>query len=264
MQPAASAGRIVMMTSPTIAEPAAIRALEQRAFRAWPALETATYCGWVLRYAEGFTKRANCANAVTPSAPFGMIRPIVEMFFRKHHQPAIFRLTPLAEDLVDRALEDAGYILADPTLVMVARLPEARPADAGVVIETIASPRWRAGHAAATSVSETARAVHERLLAAIEMPAAYAALVENGKPVAYGLAVFDRGMVGLFDIVVAPGARRRGAGRRLTLALMGWGQSLGAAGAYLQVSGTNEAAIALYRLLGFNAAYGYHYRIRPA
>jgi ribosomal protein S18 acetylase RimI-like enzyme len=70
-------------------------------------------------------------------------------------------------------------------------------------------------------------------------------------------------MVGLFDIVVDPAARRRGAGKRITAALMAWGRSLGAAGAYVQVVASNVAAIGLYERLGFRVAYGYHYRIRP-
>ena len=36
-----------------------IRELEQRAFQAWPALETRANFGWVQRFAGGYTKRAN-------------------------------------------------------------------------------------------------------------------------------------------------------------------------------------------------------------
>ncbi|MBL8653878.1 MAG: GNAT family N-acetyltransferase, partial [Alphaproteobacteria bacterium] len=39
-----------------------IETLERRAFAAWPALRTATRDGWVMRFADGHTKRANSIN----------------------------------------------------------------------------------------------------------------------------------------------------------------------------------------------------------
>ncbi len=44
-----------------------IRTLERRAFAAWPALDTVEHDGWALRTANGYTKRANSANAVEPA-----------------------------------------------------------------------------------------------------------------------------------------------------------------------------------------------------
>lgn len=84
----------------------------------------------------------------------------------------------------------------------------------------------------------------------------------NG-PLGFGLAVTDRGMVGLFDIVVAPSERGRGHGRALTRSLLAWGRSAGAHTGYLQVREANDAARRLYAGLGFIEAYRYHYRVPP-
>jgi N-acetylglutamate synthase len=238
-----------------------IRSLEERALRAWPALLSAPCGGWVLRYAKGFTRRANSANALAPSVPFRSIRPLVEIFYRSHHQPVVFRLTPLAGADPDRLLEAAGYVAADPTLVMVARLPDSGALPPDVQIEAEASEEWRLGFAAVKAVPATQRAIHDRIIAAIDAPAAFAVIRHEGQPIAYGLAVADRGVVGLFDIVVSPEARRKGAGNRITAALLAWGRAQGAMGAYLQVLAENRAAIALYSSLGFEEAYTYHYRV---
>ena len=80
-----------------------------RALRAWPSLEQASCGGWVLRYAKGFTRRANSANAIAPNAPFRCVRPMVEIFYRSHRIPVTFRLSPLAGEEVDGQLAAAGY-----------------------------------------------------------------------------------------------------------------------------------------------------------
>jgi ribosomal protein S18 acetylase RimI-like enzyme len=238
----------------------AIRSLEERQLRAWPALETMPCQGWHVRYAEGCTRRANSASAICPTARFATVRPLVEIFYRGHRRPVIFRITPLAGDAEDE-LERAGYEAASQTLVMLANLPTDPEADEAVRIEPAPSPAWLKGHAESTRMPLAQHRLHRRLLTAVPKPCAFATLEEDGAVLGLGLAVADKGMVGLFDILVAPGARRRGVGRRIASALMRWGRAQPALGAYLQVEASNSAAIALYLDLGFQEAYRYHYRI---
>ncbi|SDY50463.1 Acetyltransferase (GNAT) family protein [Collimonas sp. OK242] len=242
-----------------------IRSLEERAFNAWPAQKSALCGGWLLRLSEGYTKRANSANALRPAVAFDETLQVVEHFYARHGLPAIFRLSPLAGAEPDRALDQAGYRKIDRTLVMTAPLATSAQVSTAhdVVLEATAGDAWSAGFARANGIPSAARAAHDRTLAAITMPAAFATLIENETPVAYGLAVAENGAVGLFDIVVAPDARRRGVAARLVAALLEWGQAQRATRAYLQVLADNLPAIALYRKLGFDEQYQYHYRIRP-
>ena len=101
----------------------------------------------------------------------------------------------------------------------------------------------------------------ERMLRAIPAPKAFAQLRDSGESLAFGYAALERGHVGLFDIVTARAARRRGLGRRVVLGLMGWGREAGASHAYLQVVAANAPARSLYAGLGFQTRYGYHYRV---
>jgi ribosomal protein S18 acetylase RimI-like enzyme len=240
---------------------AAIRSLEERAFNAWPALRSAYCDGWLFRFSEGLTRRANSVNAVAPSGHFRETLDLAERLYGQLRLPTIFRLSPLAGDDPDSILHRAGYRHADETQVMIASLGDLRIGP-DVNIDAVPSPAWSAGFAAANGISPAMRDVHDRMLASILMPTGYATLVADGKPIAYGLAVVERGMVGLFDIVTLPEARRRGAGRLLVKSLLGWGRSQGASSAYLQVLGSNEAARALYDGIGFREAYRYHYRAR--
>jgi N-acetylglutamate synthase len=240
----------------------AIRALEERAFNAWPALRSAQCNGWLFRFSERLTRRANSVNALAPAGHFLETLDLAETLYARLSLPTIFRLSPLAGEEPDASLHRAGYRHLDETFVLTAALDDGFRIDPDVSIDTEPTPAWSEGFATANGISPVMRGVHDRMLASILMPAGYATVVEDGKPVAYGLAVVERGMVGLFDIVTVPEARRRGAGRLLVKSLLAWGRSQGATASYLQVLGTNDAARGLYGGFGFQEAYRYHYRIR--
>ncbi|MFO1089840.1 MAG: GNAT family N-acetyltransferase [Hyphomicrobiales bacterium] len=244
-----------------MADVAAVREIEERALKAWSALRTVLVGGWEVRFAAGCTKRANSANALEPSIPFDDVRREVEALYAAAGQPAIFRITPLAPPFADDALAGAGYRLIDPSIVMAADLP-AFSASSAVTIADTPTPAWLDGIAAANNIAPPLRPVHDRIVQAIATPAAFATLSVDGKPAGYGLAVCDRGRVGLFDVVVAATHRGRGFSRPLTETLLAWGRAHGAAAAYLQVGAGNGAALGLYHRLGFREAYRYHYRIR--
>ena len=242
---------------------AAIRGLEERAFNAWPALETVLADGWVLRFANGYTKRANSVNALTPAVPVEVAIPTFAPVYARRGLPLIFRLSPLAGPNADPGLAAKGFRRADDTIVMTAPIDASIDLDADMLIEGQPSPAWLDGFSDANRVPQAHQATHDRMLSAIRFPVAFASLHSDGKPIAWGIAVAERGMVGLFDIVTLPGARRQGAGRRLVQSLLAWGCSQSATQTYLQVVASNAPAIALYRQLGFSEAYRYHYRIAP-
>ena len=247
-----------------------IRGLEERAFNAWPALQTVLVDGWVFRWADGYTKRANSANALASTGSFSQILKAAEQFYAQHGLPTVFRLSPLAGEVPDALLENAGYQHGDETIVLVTNLTPYEGAvsnflavDVSEMVDIAPVPDsiWCNGFAEANNIPATRRVIHDRMLAALRFPAAFAVLRIGTTPVAYGRAVIERGMVGLFDIVTAPAMRRRGYGRQLVSALLAWGLVQGAYGAYLQVVATNIQALALYEQLGFREEYRYHYRI---
>ena len=249
--------------------------LEERGFSAWPAPQNVYFGGWVFRIGGGFTKRANSANALgdrqdfrsdsinawTPRRDFSEVRAQAERLYDSKGLPTIFRLTPLAGADADLELAAAGYRALDPSTVMTAPLRPLAPVD-DVRIEDGPSPRWLNGVTAANGVAPSHRATHDQIVKSIALPSACATWIVEGRALGYGLGVVDRGAVGLFDIVVAPSARGRGGGRKITEALMAWGAQAGASAAYLQVIDANVPARRLYDSLGFEAAYGYHYRRR--
>jgi GNAT superfamily N-acetyltransferase len=243
-----------------------IRILERKALRAWPALETRTHAGWVQRLAGGYTKRANSINALEEGALFTQeVKNALEVPYRECGQPAIWRLTPLAPPEADEGLAAAGYRRIDESLVQEAPLDHGSTGrfimDPEVRIAATPSPAWLAGFAELSPVAPPHRATMARMLGAIAAPVAFAWVEDSGGPMAFALGVADGEHVGLFDVLVAPRARRRGLARRLTASIGAWGRTQGARSIYLQVVATNEAALPLYASLGFETVYSYAYRV---
>src|SRR6478672_4265852 len=100
--------------------------LEERALNAWPALQTVHYDGWVLRFAAGYTRRANSVQPLYPGAlpPAEKIAYCAAVYAGRG-QPPIYKLTPAAQPAVlDQALADLGYRQEALTSVQTCALAE--------------------------------------------------------------------------------------------------------------------------------------------
>jgi N-acetylglutamate synthase len=242
-----------------------VRTLEERLFNAWPALQTIYMDGWLLRMADGHTKRSNAASALYPSTMSGeeLIRQVKTLYRKAGIEPMV-RITPLASPGIDEAFAGAGWTIYDETSVMTLPLADRvklqGAPDASVVLSEEPSQAWVEGAAHAYEFADWQREVLGRIVAAIRVETAFATVYVDRQSVGYGLAVADRGYVGLYDLAVTPAARGTGAGSRMITSLLHWGRSHGAHTAYLQVRDTNVKAQALYRRLGFTPAYAYHCR----
>jgi N-acetylglutamate synthase len=70
--------------------------IEVASFSAWPCFEEEPFKGWRLRFADGFTKRANSANA-GPLAQNLLAHDIeeIEQRYQTRGIPSVFRLSSL-------------------------------------------------------------------------------------------------------------------------------------------------------------------------
>jgi ribosomal protein S18 acetylase RimI-like enzyme len=247
-----------------------VQALESRLVNAWPALETQIVDGWIVRFAKGYSKRANSASPLIPGTSLddGQIDQIVRQFQAQNLRPT-FRLTSLEAPEVEERLISRGFVEVEPSYGMMGPLSvpvsieqqvELEPT---VAIDDAPKPRWIKDVAASYGGDKADHLILAEIVTRIRQPAAYATLSLDGRPSAWGLAVAERGYAGLFDIVVAPELRGLGLGRQIVCALMAWGRKQGAENAYLQVRETNTGARDLYHSLGFTDVYRYTHRVAP-
>jgi N-acetylglutamate synthase len=242
------------------------RELEELALTTWPALEQRLYDGWMVRFANGYTRRA---NSVTPLYPAhqGAAAKIAqcEQWYAERNLPTVFRLNAhMAPAALDRLLEARGYHLQDPSLTLHRRLQGwTLPTDLPGTLRGQTLSDWLALYGQLSGKAIGQQQTHRMILQSLPMPHIFAALWDGGQAVACAVGVVSAGALSIVDVVTAPSYRQRGYGTTLLCQIFAWAQQLGATDAALQVQGDNVAARALYARLGFQDVYRYWYRVRP-
>ncbi|WP_438350417.1 hypothetical protein ACP8HI_07100 [Paenibacillus sp. FA6] len=95
------------------------KTIEEYSLNAWPALQTLIQDGWLLRFADVYTKRSNSINAIYNGIDDNLKKKIMncEEIYSRSNLDVIFKITPFVPESLDKALEDRGYGVLDPSSV---------------------------------------------------------------------------------------------------------------------------------------------------
>ncbi|OQY83788.1 MAG: hypothetical protein B6D41_16455 [Chloroflexi bacterium UTCFX4] len=242
-----------------------ITALEELSLNAFPALKTVLYDGWILRFSNGYSRRANSVQPLyLPKQSLDEKIAYCENVYHAQNLPVVFKMTRAAQPpQLDAELESRGYHLEADTLVQTCELAPRNFLRAGdVEIYETWSEEWFDAFCRMNQPNPAHRDTLKQIFQMIVPQTAYALLREHGAVCACGLGVHQEKFLGLFDIVVDKDFRQRGYGRKIVSQLMAWGKQNGAQTTYLQVIANNTPARNLYAQLGFVEQYGYWYRVR--
>lgn len=221
------------------------------------------YDGWLLRLLPGQAKRARSVNAPYPSS-LALEDKIAHCtrIYQTHGLPLLFRITPFSEPAdLDDTLARMGFPRFDTTAVETTVIDRTRLGPAST--EPLVLEDWVQAVGALRDSPALFRQSHLERLRASPLPCRALVARENGQVMATGLTIAEGGWAGLFDIVTAPAARRRGWGRHIVEGLLHAASELGAQQAYLQVDADNVPARRLYAHYGFTERYRYWYRGHP-
>ncbi len=229
--------------------------LERAAYATWSPDERTDIGGWTVMSNGGWTRRANSAGAVgTPETSFG-VRDAIAAWLTDRGSPLVVRVTPLVDQgVVEEIAESWGLASEDDTTVMTA---------SGTV---------RADHAAVRLVdpadsafSDDLHQLNGRGPSAVEpwlrivgrMAGRAVGLWIPGQ--ACGVVAVEGRLAPVYSVAVDPDHRRQGLATQIMAAAAVWSRERGATTRFLQVLGTNAAAVSLYEGLGFEARYRYRY-----
>jgi ribosomal protein S18 acetylase RimI-like enzyme len=242
------------------------RSVEEFSLNAWPALKTLVLDGWLLRFANQYTKRSNSVSALYEGTEQQLEAKIekCEEAYREAGQPVIFKMTPFVPPQLDRILEDRGYKYIEPSLVMelddLSATPE--PSHDGIRIESAITQEWVDHLRAMNGMSERDGDTTMQLFASPPMRTGFFTLYEEDFAVAVGIGVADTEYVGLFDIVTHSDYRGRGYGEQLLRHILKWAREYGTKKSCLMVLRDNPPANRLYEKLNYRVIYPYGYRVK--
>jgi ribosomal protein S18 acetylase RimI-like enzyme len=237
---------------------------EELSFNSFPALQTQLYDGWVLRFANGFGNRANSISAVYPSKID--VRDKInecEGIYARAGLPAVFKITDAADEGYDGLLAGMGYGVLHSTDVMAVDLRGKQFDYSDCEISDNDDDEWfdlyyKMNNYTDDKTKETIKAIARNTV----HESKYVKLVKDGVFVACGSFVAERGYMALLNVTVASGERGKGYGFELCSSLLAEAQRSGAVTGYLQVMQNNEAALSLYKKLGYKKLYSYWYRVK--
>ncbi|WP_446430492.1 GNAT family N-acetyltransferase [Paenibacillus baekrokdamisoli] len=243
-----------------------MRRLEEYALNGWPAFKTMLDDGWLLRFADGYTKRSNSISPLYNQYEEDMINKIMrcEACYANAGLDTVFKMTPFAPNGLDQLLEERGYTIVDPSSVKVLdnlndiTLPDVTEIE---VEETLTS-KWLDTLAVMHKLSDKNKAITNQLLSDSYLKHGYFILYHQSEPVACGLGVLEDHYVGLYDIITAEVQRNQGFGEQLILHILNWAKMNGATKSYLLVVQNNLPANKLYDKLNYQESYSYWYRVK--
>lgn len=235
-----------------------VLACEERIVNAWPSVETLIAEGCVLRFAHGYSGRANSLSALRPETRLTPdFMDWCEAQYRQVGLPPRVRVTPLLPEM-KAMLEARGYQHESGAIGMIVPVSMRGQPDPDLVIAPAATTQWVRGISVRqTGSKKDADVGLHAIVSRIRLPAAFATLMLEGREIGFGLCVVERGMAEIGAIIIDENVRGRGMAKRLVSGLMGWAALAGATQAYLQVEPGNAHAVRLYQGLGFTEVYRY-------
>ncbi|MCH5281972.1 MAG: GNAT family N-acetyltransferase [Lachnospiraceae bacterium] len=238
-----------------------IRFYEEMASNAHVALNVMQYDGWLLRFAIGYTNRANSISALYPST-IDLDHKIsyCEGCYKKQNLPCVFKITDQDMEL-NAALQKRGYEVVTPTDVMLLDLSEQQLSQEGSCMfweEPIGE--WLTPYFLYEGImNEDSQNTFCQMLSKVQVDTIYCGILHDGKVVACASAAIEQGYMLLQNVVVDPQFRGCGFGKMVCSALLSKAKEEGAQYSYLQVIKNNEIALNLYAKLGYKKVYSYWY-----
>ena len=240
-----------------------IRKFEEMSFNAHPALQTQFYDGWLLRFSNGYSNRANSVNMLYPSS-IDLETKIDECERRYTAQKlaSVYKIIEGEHTQIDSILQQRGYEIVTPTDLEILDLSTVEFKSYDHAAFDKPDEVWIDSWASFEKFSEGTRENAIKVVKNIQNKSLYISLIQEDGCVACASSVLENGYAIIGNVVVDEKHRGKGYGRMLCETLLSCLKKEGVHTAYLQVVQTNTPAVKLYAGLGFKKLYAYWYRVK--
>ncbi|MFX1366747.1 MAG: GNAT family N-acetyltransferase [Promethearchaeota archaeon] len=237
----------------------------------WPAKYYYFLNGWILRFTEGVTSRANSVLPINYTGDLINLDrdiEIVENAYKTYNLPTIFTIPEYFEPrgldlkLIEQGYQQSGNI----THTMITSIQELKNESINDKFSyNLKSERVVEFSTFLTKYSkrnQNAQKVLDALSDRIKIPKKCFIIAEYEKKVVGTLmGIIDpHGFLYIADVLVDPDARQQKIATSMLFTIVNnWALQNGAKTIWLQVEIENKEAMSLYKKLGFKKAYSYYY-----
>ena len=247
-----------------------VRYLQENLINSWPAQHYFFHNGWILRFNDGVTSRA---NSIIPLDYYGNKTAIAkdieiaERAYQKYNLPTVFMMHDYYKpNYLKKKLIERGYKEFDFTIGMGSYIKDLTSLKVNKTL-SYSLHNERSMVISDFLAKYSARPKNQQIIIKdltqrINIPEKCFILVSNQDEIIGTLmGVLDqKGCLYLADIVVDPNHRREGIASSLFYkAIIEWALPKNAKFVWLQVEIVNKTAINLYKKLGLKELYHYHY-----
>ncbi len=237
--------------------------IEKAGVHAWPALEAMPLNGWLWRYSDGGSQRANSVStlAFTGQDVEAAIDE-AERRYATRGKGTMFQVSDASQPAgLDARLHARGYRINDPCVTLVQKIAQNAICPDGVEHFTTATTEWFDCYASV--ITPERRRIAPRILYRIPAQRTFCAVRRDGRIVATALGVVLDGVLIAECVATLAGARGSGAASAVMRGLSSWGAAQGCKFSALQALVNNAPAQALYSRLGYDELGRYHLRVKP-
>ena len=238
--------------------------IEELSINAWPSIQTILYDGWILRMANGYTKRANSINLLYASSKINLEEKIeyCRNLYSQNNLPAIYKLVECDEHkIIDNELETLGYEKLDITSVQICNNLKILDNNfEKIIISDNFTNEWVNGFIECNNIKPEYTETLKIMLKNTMGNKIIIAKKINDEIIGCGYGVIENGYIGIFDIVVKESRRGKGYGKEIVQTILSEAGKIRVEKSYLQVVNNNVIAKNIYKKLGYEEKYKYWYR----
>ncbi|UYP01318.1 GNAT family N-acetyltransferase [Oceanotoga sp. DSM 15011] len=244
-----------------------IQQFEQVTLNAWPALNEYYMDGWLLRFSNGFTKRANSVNILYDSnddLEYKLKK--CEGIYEKMNLRPIFKLTD-STHYIKEFLESHDYTPIGKSDVQLLHISHddisfEEKSDSELVCFEEFNEEWFEIFCNMKNLNLEQRSTAKKMFEKMLNESLYIILKRNENIIGIAMAVFESEFVGVFDLIINEDFRRLGHGEYIMNFILNYSSERGYRKSYLQVLSDNESAFKLYEKLGYKTVYNYYYMVK--